>query len=199
MDKRAAILEAAKRLFVELGFDGTSMDAVASGAGVSKLTVYSHFGDKDTLFREAVRQSCRELLPEHLYQASADRTLADTLLEIARRHARLMCSPEAIGVWRAIASNCRNGRPRMGQLLWEEGPARTHLLLERFLREQAAAGALDLPDPAQAARQFLSLLKGDLHLRRLFGCAEDDPAFETKVDENAKAAVAMFLRAYQPR
>ena len=50
LGKRAAILDAAKRLFIQSGFDGTSMDQIATEAGVSKLTVYSHFGDKESLF-----------------------------------------------------------------------------------------------------------------------------------------------------
>ena len=58
-EKRAAVLEAAKALFLARGYDGTSMDAVAQAAGVSKLTVYSHFQDKDTLFVEAVKAARR--------------------------------------------------------------------------------------------------------------------------------------------
>ena len=53
--KGAAILDTAKRLFLALGYEGVSMDQIAADAGVSKLTVYSHFGDKDALFAEAVR------------------------------------------------------------------------------------------------------------------------------------------------
>src|SRR5690606_22208157 len=47
--KRAAILQAAERMFLQHGFEGVSMDQIAAAAGVSKLTVYSHFGDKDAL------------------------------------------------------------------------------------------------------------------------------------------------------
>jgi AcrR family transcriptional regulator len=200
MEKRAAILESAKRLFTEHGFEGTSMDGVAAEAGVSKLTVYSHFGDKDTLFREAVRQRCREMLPDDLYRVSAQGSIRDALLQIALHHARLMTSPESIGVWRAISSDCRNGSPRLGRMLWEEGPARTHALMENFLRSQVAAGRLSIDDPAVAARQFLALLKGDLHFRRLFGCVEGDCTdFQREVIANSEAAVNMFLLAYGPR
>ena len=58
LEKRAAILAAAKRLFPLSGFEGTSMDAIAAEAGVSKLTVYSHFTDKETLFVAAIRARC---------------------------------------------------------------------------------------------------------------------------------------------
>ena len=54
LGKRSSILEAAKRLFSMEGFAGVSMDQIAAEAGVSKLTVYSHFGDKEALFFAAV-------------------------------------------------------------------------------------------------------------------------------------------------
>ncbi|MQT72625.1 TetR family transcriptional regulator, partial [Pseudomonas sp. FSL R10-0071] len=54
MAKRQAILDAAKSLFLTHGYANTSMDAVATLAGVSKLTVYSHFTDKETLFSSAI-------------------------------------------------------------------------------------------------------------------------------------------------
>ena len=53
--KRQAILDAARQMFTAQGFDGASMDQIAAEAGVSKLTVYSHFGDKETLFGEVVK------------------------------------------------------------------------------------------------------------------------------------------------
>ena len=71
MEKRAAILEAAKGLFVRNAFAGTSMDAVAAEAGVSKLTVYSHFGDKETLFGAAVTECCAQMLPHRLFEPEA--------------------------------------------------------------------------------------------------------------------------------
>lgn len=200
LEKRAAILEAAGRLFVELGFVGTSMDAIAAEAGVSKLTVYSHYGDKDNLFLEAVSQVCHDMLPEHLYKPEPGAPLREVLQAIARSHVRLMISPEAVGVWRAISADCHNGSPRMGRLFWEAGPGRSRALMERFLAEQVDAGTLDIDDVGVAAMQFILLIKGDLHMRHLLGCSdcvESDLEQEAIVD--ADAAVDMFLRAYAPR
>ena len=56
--KREAILAAARTMFLEQGYNGASMDAIATAAGVSKLTVYSHFGDKESLFNAAVHATC---------------------------------------------------------------------------------------------------------------------------------------------
>jgi TetR/AcrR family transcriptional repressor of mexJK operon len=69
--KRQAILDAAKTLFLTKGYANTSMDAVATQAGVSKLTVYSHFNDKETLFSAAVVAKCEEQLPSLFFESPA--------------------------------------------------------------------------------------------------------------------------------
>ncbi len=77
LGKRAAILEAARKLFLTQGFERVSMDQIASEAGVSKLTVYSHFGDKDSLFGEAVRAHCEQGMPTSLFNEQADTPLRE--------------------------------------------------------------------------------------------------------------------------
>lgn len=199
MEKHAAILAAAKALFGERGYAGTSMDKVARKASVSKLTVYSHFGDKDGLFRAAVRERCAELFPEDLYLANEHTSVEQALRNIARHHAQLMTSKESIGVWRAISSDRSGHGPQLGRLLWEEGPERVHALLGDFLRDLDRRGKLAVEDPSRAATQFMALLKGDLHLKRMLGCEGGDcSGFEREVEQNAMAAVDMFLRAYRP-
>ena len=47
------------------------MDAIAAEAGVSKLTVYSHFTDKETLFAFAVKSKCEQQIPELLFELPA--------------------------------------------------------------------------------------------------------------------------------
>ena len=64
--KRLAILEAAIGLFLKRDFMDVTMDAVAAEANVSKLTVYSHFGDKEVLFAEAVRHHQMTRIPPTL-------------------------------------------------------------------------------------------------------------------------------------
>ena len=199
MEKHAAILAAAKSLFGERGYAGTSMDTVARKASVSKLTVYSHFGDKDGLFRAAVRERCAELFPEDMYLADEHTSVRRALLTIAMHHARLMTSRDSIGVWRAICSDRSGHGAQLGRLLWEEGPQRVHALVSEFLRGLDQQGRLAIEDPPRAATQFMALLKGDLHLKRMLGCEDEDcSGFEAEVQANAEAAVEMFVRAYGP-
>lgn len=199
MEKRAAILIAAKALFIRNAFAGTSMDAIAADAGVSKLTVYSHFGDKDNLFREVIRSRIQDLLPEDIYAYDPKVDIGDTLQAIANAHMRIDCEAENIGTFRAILSDCRQGNPRYGKLLWEEGPARTHRLMEQLLQKAVEHGALDIPVVKTASIQFFSLIKGDLLLRRLFACDECPVSAAAEIEEMARNGVATFLRAYRPR
>ena len=60
--KRMAIARAALTLFASDGYERTSVDAIAAEAGVSKRTVYSHYGDKENLFLSVVRETYDAML-----------------------------------------------------------------------------------------------------------------------------------------
>jgi TetR/AcrR family transcriptional repressor of mexJK operon len=199
MEKRAAILAAAKALFIRNAFAGTSMDAIAADAGVSKLTVYSHFGDKDNLFREVIRSRVQDWLPEEIYAYDPHVDISETLKKITHAHMQLDCEKESIGTVRAILSDCRQGNPRYGKLLWEEGPARTHRLMETLLQHAVDDGVLDISNVKTASIQFISLIKGDLLLRRLCACDECPDTAAAEIEAIASAGVVTFLRAYRKR
>ena len=199
MEKRAAILAAAKALFIRNAFAGTSMDAIAADAVVSKLTVYSHFGDKDNLFREVIRSRIQDLLPEETYAFDAHVDIRETLLRVALTHAHLDCNAETVGTFRAILSDCRQGNPRYGRLIWEEGETRTHALMERLLQQAVDAGQLEIEDVPRACVQFLTLIKGNLMMRQMFGCTDCPDSYAQEIEATARAGVTMFLRAYQTR
>ena len=194
-EKRAAVLEAAKALFLARGYDGTSMDAVAQAAGVSKLTVYSHFQDKESLFVEAVKASCEDLLPADLFVARFEGPMRAQLLRIARALFRLITSDEAIAVHR-IMSQQLTENSTLPRLFWEAGPERIQEAFAQFLRAEVEAGELQVPDCTRAASQFFALLKGECHARLLCGC----PATLAgdALDRHLAATVDMFLRAYGP-
>lgn len=196
LEKRAAILAAAKRLFPLSGFEGTSMDAIAAEAGVSKLTVYSHFTDKETLFVAAIRARCTDQVPDALFDVDTTGPVRGQLLAIAHAFLNLIMSPEAISLHRLLTSSGSTS-PKLGQLFWEAGPLRMRQSFEEFLRQEVQAGQLDIPDTTRAASQFFALLKGELHARLLCGCGQ--PLSAQDVDEHVAATVDFFLRAYTPR
>jgi len=192
LEKRAAILDAAKRLFPTSGFEGTSMDAIATEAGVSKLTVYSHFHDKETLFIAAIRARCEEQMPEALYAVDVQGPVRRQLEAIGRAFFALLTSPDSIALNRLLTSG--TAPPKLTQLFWEAGPQRVQCGFQEFLRKEIAAGQLVIEDVPRASAQFFALLKGEVHARMLCGCGA---AFtEADIDSHLRATVEMFMRAY---
>ncbi len=193
--KRAAILKAAQRLFLELGFEGASMDKIAALAGVSKLTVYNHFTDKDRLFQAAVEQRCREQLPDDLFAPLQGGEIERDLREIGARFQALMDSPDSIALHRMMFGDARNAE-HLGALFWNAGPARIIASLETFLRTATARGDLDMDDPHEAAMQFLHLLKGESLVHMICG---QPASLRADSARHLDSVVRMFLRAYRPR
>jgi len=146
-----------------------------------------------------IRAHIQDLLPEDTYLYDPATEISDLLMRVAMTHAHIDCDPKNVGTFRAILSDCRQGNPRYGKLLWEEGPTRTHKLMERLLEQAVDDGKLEIENVAQASVQFLALIKGDLVLRRMFGCDGCQDAFASEVESNARAGVSTFLRAYLPR
>ncbi len=196
LGKRAAILAAAKRLFVAQGFEGVSMDAIAADAGVSKLTVYSHFGDKEALFAEAVKSHCERGMPAALLEERPGQPVRERLTELATAFYAMISAPEAVAGHRILCSPQVVDTP-LPQLFWEAGPRRVQDGVRALLDARVAAGDLDIPDTAVAASQLLTLLKGEPHARLVFGCGCGDP--DVTPEAHITASIDMFLRAYGPR
>lgn len=196
LTKRAAILDAAKRLFVLQGFDGVSMDQIAAEAGVSKLTVYSHFGDKDRLFAEAVRAHCEQGMPTRLFEPDPEVPLRERLSEIGKAFFAMIMTPEAIAGHRILCSPQITGSP-MPAMFWEAGPQRVQDAFTALLERRIAAGELEIDDPARAASQFFTLLKGEPHAQAVFGyCCSDR---RDTPQAHIASVVELFLRAYATR
>jgi len=193
--KRRAILDAAKDLFLRNGYDGSSMDAIAAEAGVSKLTVYSHFTDKETLFSAAIKAKCEEQLPELLFELPDDVPLESQLVGIARGFLALINSRESVEMHRMMVNLASQGS-KLSQLFYEAGPKRVQEEMEVLLHKAARRGLLNLDDPHRAADHFFSLLKGGAHFRLLIGCGE--PLEGEAAELHVQDAIALFLRAYRP-
>lgn len=192
-EKRQDILGAATRLFTDQGYEGTSVDDIAAAAGVSKQTVYSHFGSKERLFGVAVSEKCRE--------SGVDADLIDLeapparmLPRIARQFVTLVKSPEALRVY-AICTNSTDTHPRISELFYRHGPKKTVDALAGYLRVQSDSGRLAVDDPQAAAWQFFCMLKGEAHMRAQFGLT---PLDEAQEQDYIDRCTAMFLRAYAP-
>lgn len=193
--KRLAILEAAKTLFMRNGYEGSSMDAIAAEAGVSKLTVYSHFKSKEELFRETVFSKCSEHWPEVLFDTNARHSLRERLRGIASGFLDLVFSDDVLHMYRLMAAQSQ-AQTQFGRLFWAFGPERTLTRFAQLLEVADKAGELKVSDAREAASHFFILLKGEHHIKALVGAA---PALEAPARaRHIDAVIKLFLRAYAP-
>jgi TetR/AcrR family transcriptional repressor of mexJK operon len=191
--KARNILEAARALFIARGYEAASMDAVAKAANVSKATVYAYFNSKNELFTAIVARMADGLTREIGAVMEAGLPLDEALTAIGGRFLGVLTDPDRVRMFRMMVAEV-DRFPELGRVFYRSGPLAMCDCLARYLEHATAAGLLAVPDPALAARQFLSLIKGDLHLRCLFNVGIV-PAPSDR-DRQVTAAVDMFLRAY---
>lgn len=193
-EKKQQIFKAAVDLFLDKGFDGTSMDEVAERAGVSKQTVYSHFNSKEDLFSHCISHKCisYEMSPEFI---DPEEPCEDMLRRTAHRFSRLLLSPEAIRVKRICCANAES-QPRLSQLFFDAGPQRMMDLLTTYLADQVRRGRLAIDEPDVAARQFLFMIQGEAQTRHLLNVT-DNPLSQASIDHYVDRCVDLFLQAYR--
>lgn len=194
--KYTAILNAAKQLFIEKGYGASSMAAIAAAAGVSKLTLYSHFADKDALFTAAIKCKCEEQLPPAFFQFSEGTPIRQALLTIGLGFYNLVNSEEALALHRLIIAQASQ-TPRVSELFYEAGPRRVLDAMERLLQAAHESRQLDVPQPRAAAEHFLSMIKGGHNLRLLTGIGQ--PLSQSAARQHVEDVVDLFMRAFSPR
>ena len=101
--KHDAIRDAARRVFLREGYSA-SMDLVAAEAGVSKQTVYNHFGSKEGLFRAIVDHVSGELLDVLVERDGTRADPAATLEAVARRFLKLLLLPAHLALHRMLVA-----------------------------------------------------------------------------------------------
>jgi len=191
--KNAQILSAAGRLFREHGYGATSMDAVALAAGVSKVTVYSHFADKQKLFAAIVAFDDAERSSSWIERFDAAGDLRGRLLRLARAVLDLLLAPDTIATHRMVAAEA--GRfPEIGRTYYDNGAARLLQRLEEIFTIAMEAGELRRAPPRRAAEQFVGLIRGDLQLRAMLGV--EAGVAKAAIDTVLRSGVDTFYRAY---
>ena len=188
--KREAILRGATAAFMEHGFGGTRMDAVAALAGVSKMTVYRYFESKEALFAGVIADMCSNIIDDSLAAVLVDRPPEEALRAFGRRMLAIIFSPEAIALHRIVVAESKRF-PQLGSLFYEGGPQGSIAVLADYLTRHARHPSLRVGDPWRAAEEFLEILRGYTHLRLLLGIEGAPSAGE--LTERVERAVAHLL------
>jgi len=193
-EKYAAIVEAARNVFLNKGFAGASMDEIASAAAVSKRTVYNRFASKDELFRAVIVATCERLL------ALVDRTLGgdgalhkDDLIATAVAYLREVLSEEAVSLRRITAFESARF-PNLGRVFLENGLYRMIDALKPKLQRLVERGVLVIEDYELAIMQLGALVSEPLETKAAMGVTPDD--MDAAVERQARTGVEAFLKIY---
>ncbi len=192
-----AIREAAAALFLEKGYQGTSMDDVAAAAKISKQTIYTHFASKEELFADLVLGNAERV--EGFVSSMAGtlrsaRDLESGLRDIARQYVRIVMRPEVLRLRRLVLGEV--GRfPDLARTYYERVPGRVLDALAELFAELAAQGRMRVDDPALAAQHFAWLTLGTQLDRGMF-YPIDETIKDIDVDRMADSATRVFLAAY---
>ncbi len=194
-EKREAICAAASGLFLAQGLQQTSMDAVAAEAGVSKQTVYSHFKNKQDLFRSVILGKVTNYhLSEIDLPPGGD--LREALVTLGHRYLQLLFDEDVIAMFRVVIGESAS-HPKIAQLFNETGPEKTIEAVQDFLCKQVEGGQLQIDDLRYAAVLFLSMVRGDYQMQFLMSLCPD--LREEKKHQHIDKAVHQFLLLYGPR
>ena len=193
--KRRQILDGARKVFMDLGFDGASMGEIARAAQVSKGTLYVYFADKCALFEAILEQEALQY-GQVVFNFDPGRDAETTLKEFGRAYIHLLCRPgggSAIRTVMAIAERM----PDVGRRYYARVLDKTINRLSDYLKAHAASGDLTMDDCDLAASQFMELCKASLFLPFVFQAA---PApSEERMTEVVDSAARMFLAAYKAK
>ena len=194
---RTAILSAAADLFLDLGYDRTSLARVATSAGVSKATLFKQFPTKAELFESTVLAAGATPTEELVDPPTGD--LHAGFVALGRAYADILARPRIAGLIRTIIAESPRF-PELRERTFDFGTLPVLAALDRYLRAETAAGNADVGDPAVAAPQFLGMIATVIFWPRLVhgGWTLSDDEVRSVIDEAATTMVARYAARHSP-
>jgi AcrR family transcriptional regulator len=197
-DKRRAVLEAARLLFLERGFAGTSMDDVAGAAGVSKQTVYAHFSDKHRLFTELIETDVGQLdVAQHPLVAGMPDSddIERDLRAYARFHLSVVMQPHLLRMRRMLIGEAERF-PDLARAWFANGPQMSVALFASWFTALDNRGLLRVPDPVLAGEHYNWLILSTPLNRAMSEPLDRSLYTQRQLNHYADEAVRVFLAAY---
>ena len=193
--KRRQILDGARKVFMDLGFDAASMNEIARSAGVSKGTLYVYFADKNRLFEAIIEDETLEQA-KLSFNFDSSRDPEATLAEFGRVYMALLCRPGG-GSWIRTVMAIAERMPDVGRRFYEDVLEKTINRLADYLQAHVRPDDLAIDNCHLAASQFMEVCKATLFLPFVFQAAPTPSA--ERIAEVVDSATRMFLAAYRAK
>ncbi|MCW2246999.1 AcrR family transcriptional regulator [Azospirillum fermentarium] len=194
-ERAQAQLEAAAALFVEKGFEATSLNDIIGRAGGSRTTLYTRFGDKDGLFRALMKEHCNRIQGEMVRILEENTglsrlSLAEGLARIGLHIIRTLADPKTIAIVHTLVSEGRR-IPDIAGEFQAMGQERGIQKIAEYLRAAPTGDGRRIGDADAKAEIFFSMILGSRILRQL-----TMPGYRVDVDaaeEYVRHSVRVFL------
>jgi AcrR family transcriptional regulator len=190
--KRRQILDGARKVFMNLGFDGASMGEIARSAGVSKGTLYVYFADKNRLFEAIVEEESLEQ-GKLAFNFDPARDVETTLREFGRAYIQVVCRPSGGSAVRTVMAIAER-MPDVGRRFYERVLEKNISRLADYLAVHVRPGDLAIDDCHLAASQFILMCQASLFLPFVFQVAPAPSA--ERAGAVVDSATRIFLAAY---
>ena len=191
--KRQQIMEGARRVFLQDGFDGASIGDIVRAAGVSKGTLYAYFPSKEKLFEALIVEDRRKQAEALFTLDENDQDVVHALRRLGKTFLDMLLSPDNLDFLRIVVG-ASTKFPQLGKAFFEAGPCHGTNRLACYLRRLTKQGTLCVEDSQLAARQFLDLCKTGIHLRMMLG--DRTAPTPEEIEHNLNGAIKVFLAAY---
>lgn len=189
------MLDKALDLFLEHGFERTSMEAITVSAGMAKRTVYARYADKDALFKAALTRAIEEwILPVEELRAAETDDLEETLQRIGQILVANIMKPEGLRLMRI--TNAESGRmPEIGAFTYRQGTESTVNYLADLFSRRIGPSATPMAEWTSAATAFLYLVITGPPTMTAWGMKVD----QQQIISHTNYSVQIFLNGLLPR
>jgi TetR/AcrR family transcriptional regulator, mexJK operon transcriptional repressor len=183
------LLDYALQLFLDKGYEQTTIDGIALAVGMTKRTLYARYEDKSALFKAAVQRAIDLYsVPIETLRAAESDDLESTLINIARIRVANVMTTTGIRLQRIL--NAESYRfPDIFNRAFEQGAKPTIDFLADVLRRHNAAKKTSVTSPERAASAFMSMVVGGPTRLIVSGKSID----KTELEERIRFSVRLFL------
>jgi TetR/AcrR family transcriptional repressor of mexJK operon len=188
----ARILEAAAELFLKVGYEQASIDAILDQSGGSKSTLYAYFPTKEDLFRSVIDSVVDNNDVGAALDVSSNARVVLTEFAVSRQ--RVVLSPRHRAVIGLVIAE-RERFPDLAQIYFERGPTKSGRLLATYLEALKHREILAIDNAEEASEFFLGMLFQHWH-KSLFYVSAPVPS-EAAIRARAERVVARFWAAYR--
>ena len=188
------LLDTALNLFLQNGFERTSIDAIAAAAGMAKRTVYARYDDKTVLFKAALTRAIENwIVPVTKLRSAESDDLEKTLLRIAQLLLTNILSPSGLRLLR-LSNAVSGSMPEIAAYNTRMGTEPTLAYLADLFRRRLLPADAPEPEADEAALAFLHLVVGGPASTAAWGVKLSDEA----IDRHTRYCVRLFLHGALP-